>query len=272
MTASGVLSMQALLYAAGLGAGSVPLAAAINWVLKDGLGQLGGVLYGTLFGPRFDRDPKRQRFWSLVALQGANLTELLIPLVPHLFLPLASAANIAKNISFLASSATRAQMHASFVRRANLGDITAKIGAQSIGASVVGTALGIFVSTHTGSDVTNIIPAFVPLALACLYFNHLSSKHVVLSTLNEQRLELAMHPWLQDLASPDQTYGHHPPQGCGEALKQKDDVADVLATHFRSQGWDLSAFPVASHRPLQVEPSTQYRENAVAEPQTRPQP
>lgn len=43
-SAAGVLSMQALLYAAGLGAGAVPLAAAINWVLKDGLGQLGGVL------------------------------------------------------------------------------------------------------------------------------------------------------------------------------------------------------------------------------------
>lgn len=26
--------------------GSVPLAAAMNWVLKDGLGQLGGVIYG----------------------------------------------------------------------------------------------------------------------------------------------------------------------------------------------------------------------------------
>lgn len=39
-TASGVLSMQALLYAIGLGAGALPLAAAINWVLKDGLGQV----------------------------------------------------------------------------------------------------------------------------------------------------------------------------------------------------------------------------------------
>jgi hypothetical protein len=37
-----VLSMQALLYAVGLGAGSIPVAAALNWVMKDGLGQLGG--------------------------------------------------------------------------------------------------------------------------------------------------------------------------------------------------------------------------------------
>ena len=36
----GVLSMQALLYAVGVGGAAVPLAAAINWILKDGLGQV----------------------------------------------------------------------------------------------------------------------------------------------------------------------------------------------------------------------------------------
>ncbi len=39
-TMTGVLSMQALLFAIGLGAGALPVAAAMNWVLKDGLGQV----------------------------------------------------------------------------------------------------------------------------------------------------------------------------------------------------------------------------------------
>jgi len=86
-TATGVLSMQALLYAIGLGAGlwcgvvfsdlillivftgAIPLAATVNWVLKDGLGQLGGVLYGAIYGTHFDDDPKRHRFYAVVALQ-----------------------------------------------------------------------------------------------------------------------------------------------------------------------------------------------------------
>lgn len=29
----------------GLGAGSIPLAAALNWVLKDGIGQVGGIVF-----------------------------------------------------------------------------------------------------------------------------------------------------------------------------------------------------------------------------------
>ena len=39
-TATGILSMQALLFAVGAGAGAVPMAAAVNWILKDGLGQV----------------------------------------------------------------------------------------------------------------------------------------------------------------------------------------------------------------------------------------
>lgn len=54
-TASGVLSMQSLLYAIGLGAGSIPTAAAVNWVLKDGLGQFGGVMFARCVHSAHDR-------------------------------------------------------------------------------------------------------------------------------------------------------------------------------------------------------------------------
>lgn len=37
-TAGGVLSMKSLLVAIGLGAGAIPLAATLNWIIKDGIG------------------------------------------------------------------------------------------------------------------------------------------------------------------------------------------------------------------------------------------
>eukprot|EP00042_Codosiga_hollandica_P026254 m.122838 g.122838 ORF g.122838 m.122838 type:complete len:89 (+) comp52135_c0_seq6:370-636(+) len=72
--------MQALLFAVGVGSSAVPLAAAINWVLKDGLGQLGSLAYAALFGSRFDDDPKRHRFYSVVALQLSTGLEVPLPL------------------------------------------------------------------------------------------------------------------------------------------------------------------------------------------------
>lgn len=59
-TVCGVLSMQSLFHAVGIGSNTtLPLAAAVNWILKDGLGQLGGVLFASYVNSRFDADPKR---------------------------------------------------------------------------------------------------------------------------------------------------------------------------------------------------------------------
>ncbi|RIB13435.1 vitamin B6 photo-protection and homoeostasis-domain-containing protein [Gigaspora rosea] len=135
---TGVLSTQSLIYAMGLGANSIPLAAALNWIIKDGLGQLGGVIYAATINNRFDSEPKRYRFQSTVLMQWASLLELLAPLWPGIFLIIASISNIGKNVAWLAGSATRAQMHKSFALRENLGDITGKSGSQS-------TAAGLFV-------------------------------------------------------------------------------------------------------------------------------
>lgn len=59
-----VLSTQALLVAVGVGTAAVPVSAALNWVIKDGLGQFGGVVFGSLVGNKFDSEPKRWRVVS----------------------------------------------------------------------------------------------------------------------------------------------------------------------------------------------------------------
>lgn len=70
------------------------MAAALNWIIKDGLGQLGGVVYASFVSDKFDSEPKRFRFQATVAMQGANVLELLTPLWPGSFLVIASISNI----------------------------------------------------------------------------------------------------------------------------------------------------------------------------------
>ena len=138
-SAGGVLSLQCLLHAVGLGAGSIPLAAALNWVIKDGLGQIGGVLFASLVNNRFDAEPKRWRFLSSLSLECSSFIELLTPLAPYYFIPIAAVANVGKNISWLAASASRAAIHNSFSIYENLADVTAKAGSQTILFSTIGT-------------------------------------------------------------------------------------------------------------------------------------
>jgi hypothetical protein len=173
-SASGVLTMQSLLFAIGVGAGSVPMAAALNWILKDGIGQLGAIIFGSWAGNRFDSDPKRFRMLGCVAQDTSHFLEALTPLAPHLFLPLASLANGCKNITWFAASSTRAAINKSMCLSENLADVTGKAVSQSIASSLAGTALGIGLSTAltqwapvVGSSAPNplaVLAALVPLA------------------------------------------------------------------------------------------------------------
>lgn len=62
-TMAGTVSTQALLQALGLGAGTaLGLAASTNWIIKDGFGLLGGVLFAGVMGSRFDASPKVRSF------------------------------------------------------------------------------------------------------------------------------------------------------------------------------------------------------------------
>lgn len=188
-SASMVLSTQSLLVAIGLGAGALPVAATLNWVLKDGLGQLGGVLFASLVNNRFDTDPKRWRFVAACSQDAAMFLEALTPLFPAMFLPMAAVANMGKNVSWLTASATKASIHLSFALKGNLADITAKAGSQNVVASTIGTSLGISIAALVVGDsgTSVLLPCLLGLSSAHLYCLWSALGRVNLNTLNAQR-------------------------------------------------------------------------------------
>ncbi|KAF9437434.1 hypothetical protein BGZ76_000755 [Entomortierella beljakovae] len=207
-----VISTQSLLFAMGLGAGSIPMAAALNWIIKDGLGQLGGVVYASFVSDKFDSEPKRFRFQATVAMQGANLLELLTPLWPGYFLAIASISNIGKNMAWLASSATRAQMNKTFALRDNLGDITGKSGSQTTAAGLVGTGLGVIIAAFMSfvSEDPAVLPlvpmclTFLPFSIFNIYSNYRSSHYVTTPSLNVPRAETVFYNVLKELVQAKQ--------------------------------------------------------------------
>jgi len=74
-----VLATQAALFAVGLGGGAIPMAAAIQWVLKDGVGHAAAIVYATSVNTRFDGDAKRFRFQSTVAITLADFISVTMP-------------------------------------------------------------------------------------------------------------------------------------------------------------------------------------------------
>mmetsp|Transcript_6801 Transcript_6801/g.9930 ORF Transcript_6801/g.9930 Transcript_6801/m.9930 type:complete len:476 (-) Transcript_6801:125-1552(-) len=201
-SASMVLSTQTLLLAIGVFGQQTSasiMAGALNWVLKDGIGQLGGIGFASFMGrstSQFDANPKYWRMVAALSLDAATLLEITSPLVPsNLVLPIASVANIGKNIGFLTASASRAALHQALAKTGNLGDVTAKAGSQSMAASLFGTALGIGM-TPLLADVPHFIMGYVFLSLAHQTFNFLSLKAVPLAHFNFERLDLVLKAYI----------------------------------------------------------------------------
>ena len=199
-TAASVISTQALLASIGVSSGAaLPIAATLNWILKDGVGQLGGVLFASSVNTRFDSDPKRFRLGADFALGISVILESCTVIAPWLFLPVASIANIGKNIAWLSASATRASIHQSFCLEHNLADVTGKAGSQTIAASVIGTSLGIALTPLLMNDPVYIIFSTIVLSFAHLAFSFRALHCVQLKTLNIQRAWLSLVPALATL-------------------------------------------------------------------------
>ena len=247
-----VLSTQALLVAVGVGTQSAaPMAAALNWVMKDGVGQLGGVIFASQLGKggldvrhwksklglmqrakgnfqtgTADSNPKRWRMVAAFALDFSTLLEICTPVLgSQWFLPLASIANVGKNIGFLAASASRAAIHQSLCMGGttpssngsgastksseksksamnfnnNLGDVTAKAGSQAIVASLLGTALGILLSRTFCSDhgTAGILAGFVVLSAAHQVCTYKALRAVPLKSVDRHRLHILLDDYIK---------------------------------------------------------------------------
>ncbi|KAF6139609.1 hypothetical protein GIB67_033613 [Kingdonia uniflora] len=124
--AMGVFTTQTLLNSVGISRNTATSGAvAINWILKDGAGRVGKMLFARQ-GKKFDYDLKQLRFAGDLLMELGAGVELATAAFPHLFLPLACAANVAKNVAAVTSTSTRTPIYKAFARGENIGDVTAK--------------------------------------------------------------------------------------------------------------------------------------------------
>ncbi|KAL3140715.1 hypothetical protein ABBQ32_005271 [Trebouxia sp. C0010 RCD-2024] len=201
-SATTVFATQSLLQAVGVGAkNSLPAAAGINWVLKDGLGRLGRLSVSTRFGTSFDSNLKRFRFSTSLVYACAVGLEFLTPLAPRYFLLLASIANVGKSVGLATHISTQPSFVKNFARQDNLADLTAKAQAQQMVADNMGLALAVSLSWACRSDprARQLLPlmAFPLLATGdlCSIYRELKSIH--LRNLNKERAEIVAEMWLE---------------------------------------------------------------------------
>ncbi|XP_059283137.1 protein root UVB sensitive 4 isoform X2 [Lycium ferocissimum] len=197
-----VLATQAMLRAIGIGnSRSLPSAAALNWVLKDGLGRLSRCIYTASLASSFDTNLKRVRFWTSVLFSLSIGVELLTPVFPQYFLMLASIANIAKQISLACYLATSTAVHRSFAIADNLGEVSAKEQIQTVCFDNLGlmlaAALNILFANNPSLQAGLPFVMYPIFSVLDLFGIYQGLKHVHLQTLTKDRLDIIISTWIQ---------------------------------------------------------------------------
>ncbi|GLT39065.1 hypothetical protein SLA2020_132730 [Shorea laevis] len=197
-----VLATQSMIRAIGVGySHSLPSAAALNWVLKEGLGRLSRFIFTSSMAFSFDTNLKRVRFSTSVLFSLCIGVELLTPTFPQYFLLLASLANVAKQISLACYWATNSPIHRSFAIADNLGEVSAKAQIQSVCFDTLGLALSVALNMLLQSNqrFQAILPFIIyPLFSAIdLFGAYQGLKHVHLQTLTKDRVEIILNRWME---------------------------------------------------------------------------
>jgi hypothetical protein len=124
------------------------LTASVNYIGKDIIGQLGGLFIISSVSQKIDKNPKKFIICSTICQQAATILECATPLLPiYTFIPIASVANIGKNIGFTGFGAVNALVIQKLAQDNNIGEIYAKISVINTLGSTIGMTLGLFIAS-----------------------------------------------------------------------------------------------------------------------------
>lgn len=195
---TGTLAAQALLKGVGVGDESATvMAATLTWILKDGTGMIGRIFFAWMQGTNLDCDAKRWRLFADILNDMAIFMEILAPYFKAYFTAIVCTAGLCKSIVGVAGGATRAALTQHQARRNNMADVSAKDGSQETLVNLAALVCSLtLVPLVTGKDVL-IWSLFLLFTLLHLFANYSAVTSVVMETLNQARLHILVHHYLQ---------------------------------------------------------------------------
>ncbi|XP_062294908.1 RUS1 family protein C16orf58 homolog [Scomber scombrus] len=196
---SGTLATQASLKGVGVGNQEATVAAAtVTWLLRDGTGMLGRILFAWKKGSKLDSEAKKWRLFADVLNDIAMFMEILAPFFPPFFTMIVCTAGIFKSIVGVAGGATRAALTVHQARRDNMADISAKDGSQETLVNLAGLLVSLFLIPLVTDNPALTLSLFFLFTILHLFANYKAVRSVVMETLNEARLAIVLQQYLSD--------------------------------------------------------------------------
>ncbi|XP_015116721.1 RUS1 family protein C16orf58 homolog isoform X2 [Diachasma alloeum] len=193
-TILGTLTTHSILIGVGVGESTAtPLAATISWILKDGAGMIGRILFAWWNGSQLDAQCKKWRIFADVLNDIAMGIELLLPYFSTTYTTLILCATTSmKSIVGVAGGATRAALTQHQALNNNLADVSAKDGSQETFVNLVASFVGIFILNSLHNSVSGGFLLYVTLVIVHVYANYSAVRSLRFNSLNEDRLALVL--------------------------------------------------------------------------------
>ncbi|XP_066146225.1 RUS family member 1 [Euwallacea fornicatus] len=191
-TIIGAFKTRAILKGVGVGDSNADaLSAAITWILKDGTGMFGRILFAWWKGSGLDCDCKKWRFFADILNDLAMLIELCLPLYSTASLQILCATSTMYSIVGIAGGATRASITHHQAIRDNMAEISAKDGSQETVVNLIGSIASIFLLNYFNSSRGEWL-LLLSLIVLHLYTNFLAVKALIFYTFNKERLAVVL--------------------------------------------------------------------------------
>uniref|UniRef100_A0A8C6NH94 RUS family member 1 n=1 Tax=Nothobranchius furzeri TaxID=105023 RepID=A0A8C6NH94_NOTFU len=185
---SGTLATQASLKGVGVGNQAATVAGAtITWLLRDGTGMLGRILFAW-----------RKGLFADVLNDIAMFMEILAPYFPAFFTLIVCTAGIFKSIVGVAGGATRAALTVHQARRDNMADISAKDGSQETLVNLAGLLVSLILIPLVTDNPGLTLSLFFLFTILHLFSNYKAVRSVVMETFNEARISIVLQQYLTD--------------------------------------------------------------------------
>uniref|UniRef100_A0A3Q1JQ10 RUS family member 1 n=1 Tax=Anabas testudineus TaxID=64144 RepID=A0A3Q1JQ10_ANATE len=214
---SGTLATQASLKGVGVGNQEATVAAAtVTWLLRDGTGMLGRILFAWQKGYASSNVEDVSitikttvsrvtnpfllltRLFADVLNDIAMFMEILAPYFPACFTLIVCSAGVFKSIVGVAGGATRAALTVHQARRDNMADISAKDGSQETLVNLAGLLVSLILIPLVTDNPILTLSLFFLFTILHLFANYKAVRSVVMETFNEARLSIVLHQYLSD--------------------------------------------------------------------------
>jgi len=249
-----VLCNQALLTSVGVSAeASIFGAVAVQWIIKDGAGEVAKLFFIRHFSPYFDSHPKTFTLFGegIVALgSGLQLATLLVAPTPGNFMLCAAGGNIFKLVGYAIWFTTHIKFMRYFSTQGNTGDVAAKDESQTSIAQLTGYAAGIGLLTvaQNPAYLFSLFAVMVPAHMTMTtYMMRVATFELLtlprLSILGQEFDEGQRVPSLKEMDAMDAAGVF------GEFYKRKEDkyltiaprVSSVVTNEQDASRWDACA-------------------------------